>query len=204
MPSSHTYQLNEIMELVILTEPKSILDIGCGFGKFGVLCYERLNLWYAKNYKNKNIAIDGIEGFPEYITPIHEFVYSNIYINDALTAMKNLTKKYDLALLIDVLEHLPRAEGEKLLYECLKVCKNIIVSTPKNIGDQGAEFGNEYEVHRAQWDREDFGKFGNYFVIPNRFSHIIYQGKDLERVRKNSYYFKELWGNANGINRSGK
>ncbi|MBA7570185.1 hypothetical protein ES708_11933 [subsurface metagenome] len=33
MPSSHWYQLNEIMELIILTQPKSILDVGVGFGK---------------------------------------------------------------------------------------------------------------------------------------------------------------------------
>lgn len=190
MPSSHTFQINEIMELVILTDPKSILDIGIGFGKYGVLCYERLNLWYTSNYKNKRIIIDGIEAFPKYITPLHKFIYDTIYVNDVMTAMDNLTKNYDLILLIDVLEHLSRHDGEKLIRECLKIGKNLIVSTPKNIGSQGAEFNNEYERHRAQWDKEDFNNLGGYVVIYNHLSHIVFLGEKLNTIRQQSFYLR--------------
>ncbi|MBA7677027.1 hypothetical protein ES703_85275 [subsurface metagenome] len=37
MPTSYYSQLNEIMELIVLTDPKSILDVGVGFGKYGFL-----------------------------------------------------------------------------------------------------------------------------------------------------------------------
>lgn len=191
MPSSHTYQLNEIMELVILTEPKSILDIGCGYGKFGLLCYERLNLWYTNDINNKNVKIDAIEAFTKYLTPVHAFVYDRIYIGEAIKTLKDIKEKYDLILLIDVLEHFEREDGEKLLRECLRKARNVIVSTPVFIGKQEDMFDNTYEVHRAQWDREDFSRFADYFVMPNHLSHIIYMGKDMTKVRDKSYYFKE-------------
>ena len=200
MPGSHTYQQNEIMELVILTNPKAILDVGCGFGKFGVLCFERLNYWYmpdgktpVNDYKNRNVVIDAVEAFSEYITPVHEYVYNTIYINNINTILEDINKKYDLVLLIDVLEHFTREEGERVIKKFLQISRNIIISTPKNIGVQKDSFGNKFEEHKTQWCKEDFVKFGNYFVIKNPFSYIVYLGKDLERVRSSSCYFREVW-----------
>ena len=44
MPFSHFTQLNTILELITLTDPMSMLDIGVGFGKYGVLAREYLEL----------------------------------------------------------------------------------------------------------------------------------------------------------------
>ena len=45
MPSSHYFQLNEIVDLIALTNPVKVLDIGVGFGKYGFLAREYLELW---------------------------------------------------------------------------------------------------------------------------------------------------------------
>ena len=45
MPSSQYYHISKIMEMIISLDRKSVLDIGSGFGKFGVLCREYLELW---------------------------------------------------------------------------------------------------------------------------------------------------------------
>ena len=37
MPTSQPYQLGAIMELVVRAQPKSVLDVGVGFGKYGYL-----------------------------------------------------------------------------------------------------------------------------------------------------------------------
>jgi hypothetical protein len=42
MPTSHPHQLNQIVELIMLTDPHSLLDVGIGFGKYGVLAREYL------------------------------------------------------------------------------------------------------------------------------------------------------------------
>lgn len=134
MPSSHFYQLNKIIELITFTDPLTLLDIGVGFGKYGVLAREYLELWEGetKEFGKWKRIIDGIEVFPDYITPLHRFVYNKIYIGDALEIIPKLKKNYDLALLIDVVEHFEYKDGIKLIEETLKRSKNIIISTPKN------------------------------------------------------------------------
>lgn len=44
MPTSPWNQPNEIMDMVVLIGPKSILDLGVGFGKYGFLSREFLEL----------------------------------------------------------------------------------------------------------------------------------------------------------------
>lgn len=190
MPSSHTYQLNEIMELVILTNPKNILDIGAGFGKYGVLIYERMNLWWTDNYKNKNVLIDAIEVFKTYLTPIHKFIYNKIYKEDAAKTILKIKKKYDLSLMIDVLEHFSKEEGLKFLNNLKSKSKNILISIPKVVGEQGEAFNNPYEKHRSTWKPEDFVSFGEIAVIPNRFSWIIFFGEEVKNIKQNSFYLK--------------
>lgn len=60
MPTSHFYQLDQLTELIFILNPKSILDIGVGFGKYGFLAREYLNLNRDDNYKNFKRRIDGI------------------------------------------------------------------------------------------------------------------------------------------------
>jgi len=117
MPSSHTDQINEIMKLVILTSPKSILDVGVGFGKYGVLSREYLenrdvNKQYSFDWK---IRIDGIEGWKDYFSSLYEFAYDHVYNDNALKILEKLELRYDLVLLIDVLEHFEFQNGLKIL-----------------------------------------------------------------------------------------
>ncbi|TSA17113.1 MAG: hypothetical protein D4R72_05520 [Nitrosopumilales archaeon] len=108
MPTSHKYQINEIMELIVLTNPKKILDIGIGFGKYGYLSREYLDIGVGggdEDYNFNKSQIDGIEVFAEYITPLHNMIYNHIYNKNALEVLPALKMKYDLILVIDVLEH---------------------------------------------------------------------------------------------------
>src|SRR3972149_3569081 len=108
MPTSQYNQISKIMDLIIELNPKSILDIGVGFGKYGVLCREYLKFWVwdgTHDFHDFKTRIDGVEAFEEYLTPIHAFVYDNIYKGDAKDLVDQLDTSYDLVLLIDVLEH---------------------------------------------------------------------------------------------------
>lgn len=182
MPSSHLLQLNEIMQLIFLSKPQSLLDIGVGFGKFGVLAREYLELWDGRGkYGDWQRRIDGIEVFEEYLTPLHDFIYDNIYIGNALDILPKLDTRYDLILLIDVLEHFPYEDGVRLLEACQAKGRNFLVSTPKDIGAQEDAFDNPCEAHKSQWERHHFDRFDKYFYVPNTKSHICFIGEDAPR-----------------------
>jgi len=71
---------------------------------------------------------------------------------------------YDLVLLIDVIEHFERDEGESLVREALRVGKAALISTPKRFFPQTDVFGNPYEIHRSFWTVSDLKRFGNTYV----------------------------------------
>lgn len=187
MPTSYASQISKIIKLIININPISILDIGIGCGKYGFLSREYLepDYLFSKNYEK---IIDGIEGFENYITPVHKYIYNNIYIGNALDILPTLDKKYDLILLIDIFEHFKRNDGLKLIDECKKHSKNIIISVPKHMGSQDAVFGNDYEIHETQWLVEDFNLFfKNKFFIKDKHSIICYAGEDVKRIIKYDY-----------------
>ncbi|MFA5052171.1 MAG: class I SAM-dependent methyltransferase [Patescibacteria group bacterium] len=185
MPTSVSNQLNEIVELIVLTNPKALLDIGVGFGKYGLLAREYLEYWDGRGkYHDWQRRIDGIEAFPAYLTPVHEFVYSNMYKGDALQILPTLTMKYDLVLLIDILEHFAQDDGQKLLKECLRISRNVLVSTPKDMAVQAGAFNNPYEAHKFQWTRKHLQVYPGAFFVRNGLSNIAYFGQDAGAIHK--------------------
>ena len=185
MPTSHHFQLNEIVDLIFRTRPRKMLDIGVGFGKYGFLAREYLELWNESgNYNRWQVQIDGIEAFEDYITPLQKQVYDTLFIGDALKIMPGMTEKYDLILLIDVLEHFTFEEGTRLLEECRRLSHNMIISVPKAMSVQEEVFGNPYEIHRYPWSRKELKKTGNVFFIYNIRSLICYSGVENKRLKK--------------------
>ena len=71
MPSSQYRQISKIMDLVITLKPNSILDIGAGFGKYGLLCREYLELWDGRQIYSQFLRrIDAVEVFKNYVNPL--------------------------------------------------------------------------------------------------------------------------------------
>jgi cyclopropane fatty-acyl-phospholipid synthase-like methyltransferase len=149
MPSSQLKQIPAIVEIIMQVNPKTILDIGCGFGKYGFLAREYLETW-----KGNKPTIDAIEVFQDYIGKLQREIYDEVVIGEAirvLTAFKEREIKYDLILAIDILEHFEKEDGKKFIELMKKIGKNVLISTPKEPGKQGAVFGNEYETHKSRW-----------------------------------------------------
>jgi len=188
MPTSHLLQLNEITQLIKLTDPGAILDVGIGFGKYGFLAREYLELWDGRqNYGEWTRRIDGVEAFAGYVGPLQRSIYNTIHVGSALDVVPTLDATYDLVLLIDVLEHFSHEDGMRLLKECLRVGRNLLVAVPKPFEDQGAAFGNEFETHRFDWRRKDFALFPKKFFLKTRCSLICYLGEDYRRVGRKTH-----------------
>ncbi len=185
MPSSHSTQLNEIIELIIETNPQKFLDIGIGFGKYGFLSREYLELWDPDSvYGTNKRQIDGIEAFKPYLTPLHRLIYDRIFTGDAREVLPTLTDHYDLILMIDVFEHFTYEDGMKVLEECRRCGRNILISVPKIMSVQKDVYGNPYETHRYNWKRKDFSGITDKFFLYNAKSTICYIGEDSRRISK--------------------
>ena len=166
------------MDIIIALKPFSVLDIGSGFGKYGVLCREYLELWDGRREYKFLRRIDGVEVFENYITPLHKFIYNNIYTENITELIKKIDYKYDLVLLIDVLEHFTKEEGTWLLNTLLSKNKGIIIGTPKNPSNQKDAFDNVFETHKSMWKKDELTSFGKYYLIPDNISFIIYITRD--------------------------
>jgi len=188
MPTSQHQQINEIMSFINWTKPEKLLDIGVGFGKYGFLSRECLELWTTDNHYSNNkwtTEIDGIEVFEKYITPVHKYIYNHIYIGNAIDILPTLEKRYDLILLIDVLEHFDYNQGMLILEQCEIIGTNMIISVPTDIGSQEDCFDNPYERHKFQWTKNHFNSYNSKFIIPNvGGSMIIYLGKNSQKMKK--------------------
>ena len=58
------------MTIINALQPRSILDVGCGFGKYGMLLREYLDVWHERYDKERwQVRIVGIEAFEQYRNP---------------------------------------------------------------------------------------------------------------------------------------
>ena len=130
-----------------------------------------------------------LEGFPEYITPLQKAIYDNIYIGNALTLINTIESKYDLILMMDVFEHFTKEDGEMILKACASRAKFVLISCPRDMDAQGADHGNEYQVHRFQWRKQHFFSLPIFF--PNYYSLIVLIGNDAEKI-KSEWRSKDL------------
>ena len=185
MPSSYPQLISPILEIIRSAQPQSVLDIGIGFGKFGFLCREYLELWDGRNkYGDWQKRIDGIEAFPQYVTPLQKQIYDNIYVGDARELVPKLDHYYDLILLIDVIEHFSLEDGHRLLHQCAKHSRGCIISTPLTVSAQEDAFDNPYEIHKSQWTQNQFSAFGEKVFFPNPHALLCYLRFDGVKVTK--------------------
>jgi len=169
MPVSISVHISTCVARIVAVQPTSVLDIGVGFGLWGFLCREYLDVFSGRVQPNEwQTRIDGIELFEPYIQTHQRALYSNILIGDVRTLAKNI-KPYDLIIAGDVIEHLDKDDAEDVLetlYE--KANKALMVNIPLGSGwDHPEQYGNPGELHRSQWTAEDFAPYPHAADIYN-------------------------------------
>lgn len=156
MPTSDHHNINAILTILNNLNPKRVLDVGCGFGKYGMLLREYLDIWYERLRKEEWITtIVGVEAYEAYRNPIHDYAYSKVYLGEAQSIVPTLGE-FDVVLIADVIEHLEQQQARELVRECFKHSPVVVISTPAEFYPQTELCGNSYEVHRNLWTRDDF------------------------------------------------
>lgn len=161
---SERCNLTPVANLLVQSDPRTVLDLGVGFGTYGIISRAFLDVWRGRMFKDKwEIKIDGVEYYKEFKTPIYDFIYDKIYYGDVFEILPKL-EKYEVIILMHVIEHFEKKQAIELLKLMREHCtKRIIIGTPSRFFKTGypqypkeehrslftpAEFTNwEYRVH---------------------------------------------------------
>ncbi len=158
MGTSNWQNIPYVVDVLMKIEPRRVLDVGVGFGRWGMVLREFGEVWFGRIHPESwELRIEGIEAFPANVTPYHPHFYDEIHQGDASEIMEKLDGGWDLVLFGDVLEHFEKAEGRRLLGLALAEADYVIVNLP--LGEhweQGEAYGNPYEAHLSHWDEADF------------------------------------------------
>lgn len=149
MPSSFASSFSPIVNLLVYIGPTKVIDIGPGWGKYGLACRE-----YLPGLQTLH-AIEVRQGR----LPTQDAIYDWVYTGDAREATYTPTfwGRWELALLIDVIEHMTIEEGHRLLDTILSAGTSVLVSTPHCFIEQHDEH-NPHETHISLWDYEQLGQ----------------------------------------------
>lgn len=183
MPFSQSSQLSTIVGFGEALQPTSILDVGTGMGQYGFLFrnnLESVGLFDVQGARGVQrpreqwrVRIDGIEGFAEYLTPVHAYAYTQVWVGDAIERLSSLPDRaYELVIAVDILEHFEHAQGELLLQHCARVCSRAaLVSTPKEFIAQQVQ-ANPLEDHRSLWTQQQLAAAGYTTTLANAESWV--------------------------------
>jgi len=132
---------------------KSILDVGCGKGQ----PMKFIN-------RNKKYYTVGVDIFEPYIKICKEQRIHNEYLLCDIHNMPFPEKSFDIVLCMEVLEHMNKEEGNKLLKNLEKIArKQVILTTPVGMCEQDEiilEDGNPFQVHKSGWYPDELKKLG--------------------------------------------
>lgn len=131
-------------------QPRKVLDIGPGWGKYGLLLRE--------NFPRDHFStIEAIEMEPSYFLGEQgrsiSGIYDQLYQGDASLFSAEFFAQYDLVLMLDVIEHVEKEAAIEML---ARIPGRVIVSTPVEFFHNGPGLP-ESETHRSHWTVEDFG-----------------------------------------------
>ena len=135
-------------EMIPFGDDNKALDIGCGPG------------YFSRALSNKRWRTTSIDTDPENIEKVSPFV-TETHLRDALSVLPRLENdQYGLVLALEIIEHMPKTHGQRLLENILRVLKlngKLIISTPNRLSPEG--LGSYYWGEKirgwGKWDAWD-------------------------------------------------
>lgn len=159
MPSSNLVVAPAVLHYLweVRKTPFRVLDVGPGWGKYGVLIRE---------YVDARAEVRAVEVWDPYVTQRLRAIYDDVLTADVLDALHpetgtgrevlRLLEWADTVLLVDVLEHLPKPEAFQLLD---LIPGHVVFSTPRDFFDTGPGLPHS-EAHVSHWTVSDFEATG--------------------------------------------
>lgn len=128
-----------------LSDCDSVLDLGCGRDSPIQYCKIPYSV--------------GVDLFKPALKESKNKKIHNKYIETDIRKIKFEPKSFDAVIAIDVLEHLTKEEGSKLIEKINRMAKKkIIIYTPNGYLSQDEYNINSFQIHKSGWNTEELKK----------------------------------------------
>lgn len=158
---------------------KTILDVGCG---------EDSPIKYLSSHTYK-VGVDVHK--PSIQKSKKKGIHDKYYYLNILDLEKKFTpNSFDCVVALDVIEHLSKKDGNKLLKILEKIAiKKIIIFTPNGFLPQGNTNNNPWQIHKSGWKVKEMEKKGYQVIgingwksLRKEYAHIKYRPRILWRL----------------------
>jgi ubiquinone/menaquinone biosynthesis C-methylase UbiE len=127
---------------------ESVLDLGCGPSS------------PIKNCRNIKYSV-GVEAFKPYMDRSKNKNIHTEYLEKKIEEVNFPDNSFDAVIMIEVLEHLPKETGMKILEKAEKWAKKkVIVSSPNGFLPQKKVDENLLQEHLSGWDAQEMNSLG--------------------------------------------
>lgn len=199
MPTSCWMHLSFVAQVLRELRPQSILDIGTGFGMYGFLARDYLDVYEGRHYKELwKVRIEGVEAWPKYVSPVHHHIYDAVHVGDALEVLDSLGS-YEMVTAGDVIEHLKRNDSEDLIKKMIAHARKwVLISVPLGEGWPQDDSRNPFQTHQSVWQADELksrgfrlNEFRDEYLRPYSvgiFTHAGAEPLDLCEARARELY----------------
>jgi ubiquinone/menaquinone biosynthesis C-methylase UbiE len=143
----HNFVLSEIGKKRKMT----VLDVGAGFGIWGYLIHTL----------RKPSLLVGLDIDKNYLSVLKKHKIYDCVVLASASALPVTEKIFDYVLAVEVIEHLPKLDGESMISELERVClQKVILTTPNGYLSQHSNTIPQSEIHRSSWSAREFRKKG--------------------------------------------
>jgi SAM-dependent methyltransferase len=154
--------LTFVIDVLRDLRPESVLDVGTGFGKYGFLVREYLDVYNYRIYRRDwKVVLDGIEAHEPYIMEHQRYLYNSLHRGDACRLIENLGQ-YDMVIAGDMVEHQEKANALRLLAAMTDHARKwVLISIPLGRSWPQEEYdGNQFDAHRSEWSARELRGLG--------------------------------------------
>jgi 2-polyprenyl-3-methyl-5-hydroxy-6-metoxy-1,4-benzoquinol methylase len=131
---------------------ETVLDLGCGSGLYSP------PQGLALNYSL------GVEVYQPYLEECRQKKIHSEYIQADIRGIEFKESSFDAVLMLNVLEHMTREEGIRLIAKCsIWARKRVIIATPNGFLWQDGYDGNPFQEHKSGWSVQDLHQLG--FIV---------------------------------------
>lgn len=132
------------------SEGQSLLDVGCGDGRM-----------VRALLKGKKLFTIGVDIHAPSLRKCQEYETHDGYILCDTQRLPLKSGSFDIVLAVEVLEHLEKEEGRKLIKEWEEIaCRQVIVTTPVGVCEVRAINDSPYDEHKSSWYPAEFKQLG--------------------------------------------